>query len=121
MTLFDLLAQQRKHIEAALAYSEGTHTFDDVAAAVLTGRMQVWPNATGCIVTEIIVYPRRKVLHVFLGGGTLAEIMDMHDDVAAWARAQGCDALTMAGRRGWQKPLATAGWRVTHQCYERAI
>lgn len=119
--VFDLLSRHRPQIEAALEYSGGTHTFDDVAAGVLTGRMQIWPTEASCIVTEIIAYPRRKVLNVFLGGGSLGEIMAMHPDVEAWARAQGCDALTMSGRRGWAKPLGAHGWRALHQVYEKGL
>ena len=107
----------RPWIEAALEYSGGTHDFVDVAEGLYKGTMQLWPSKKGCIVTEIVVYPRKKVLNIFLGGGELDQILDMHQDVIQWAKAQGCKALTMTGRFGWKKPLAKHGWEATHSSY----
>jgi len=113
----DELARCRAWIEAALEYSGGTHNFDDVAEGLASGKMQLWPAPKGCIVTEIVVYPRKKVLNVFLGGGELEQIMDMHQDVITWAKSQGCEALAMTGRFGWKKPLAAHGWKAVHSSY----
>ena len=101
----------RKWIEDALEYSGGTHTFDDIAELIGKGRLQLWPAKKSCIVTEITVYPRKKVLHVFLGGGDLDEILDMHQSVVQWAKDQGCSSLTMTGRKGWVKALKDDGWK----------
>ena len=79
----------KKWIEAALEYSGGTHAFEDVADGINKGVMQLWPTPRGCIVTEIVVYPKKKVLNVFLGGGELDQILDMHNDVIQWAKVQG--------------------------------
>ena len=54
-------------IEAALEYSGGTHVYQDIVDAIGEGRMQLWLGERGCAVTEIVVFPRKKVLHVFLG------------------------------------------------------
>ena len=111
------LERCRPWIEAALEYSGGTHLFEDVEAGLLSGVMQLWPSPKGCIVTEIVVYPRKKVLNVFLGGGELDQILDMHSDVIAWSKAQGCEALMMTGRFGWKKPLEKHGWKTLHCSY----
>lgn len=113
----DELTRCRAWIEAALEYSGGTHNFDDVAEGLASGKMQLWPAPKGCIVTEIVVYPRKKVLNVFLGGGELDQILDMHENVIQWAKAQGCEALTMTGRFGWKKPLEKHGWKTLHSSY----
>ena len=74
------LERCRPWIEAALEYSGGTHEFEDVAKGIVEGRMQLWPSPRGCIVTEIVVYPKKKTLNVFLGGGELDQLLDMHSD-----------------------------------------
>ena len=117
----DELARCRAWIEAALEYSGGTHSFDDVAEALASGKMQLWPAPKGCIVTEIVVYPRKKVLNVFLGAGELDQLMDMHKDVIAWSKAQGCVAVTITGRHGWKKPLTKHGWKPLHTSYVKEI
>jgi hypothetical protein len=117
----DELTRCRAWIEAALEYSGGTHNFDDVAEGLASGKMQLWPAPKGCIVTEIVVYPRKKVLNVFLGAGELDQLMDMHKDVIAWSKAQGCVAVTITGRHGWKKPLTKHGWKPLHASYVKEI
>ena len=106
-------------IEAALEYSGGTHDLSDIVEGLSKGVLQLWPTPKGCIVTEIVVYPKKRVLNVFLGGGELEQIMDMHSDVIDWAKAQGCSALTMSGRLGWKKPLEAHGWKHQHASYAK--
>ena len=115
------LERCRPWIEAALEYSGGTHNFEDVAEGIIQGNMQLWPSPRGCIVTEIGVYPRKKVLNVFLGGGKLDQLLDMHNDVTAWAKSYGCEALTITGRFGWKKPLKAHGWKPLHASFQKEI
>ena len=110
--MVDNLIKCKEWIEAALAYSGGTHNIDDVFHAILEGRMQLWPTEKGCLVTEILVYPRKKVLHIFLAGGELGQLTDMHEHVIKWAKQQECSALTLSGRRGWSKALEKFGWKL---------
>ena len=54
-------------IEAALEYSGGTHDFIDVAEGIYKGGIcSCGLRQRGCIVTEIVVYPRKRMLNVFL-------------------------------------------------------
>lgn len=78
---------------------------------ILDGRLQLWPAPRGMAITEIIVYPKKKVLHCFLAGGDLDQIIDMIDSAIAWGKTQGCEALTLSGRMGWQKVLAKYGFK----------
>ena len=55
----------RPWIEAALEYTGGTHNWEDVVESIAKGTMQLWAAPRGCIVTEIVVYPRKKVLNIF--------------------------------------------------------
>ena len=105
------LERCRGWIEAALEYGGGTHYYEDIVKAISEGRMQLWPAKDSCLVTEITSYPRKKVLHVFLGGGDLNEILGMHQSVVQWAISQGCESLTMTGRKGWVKALQNDGWK----------
>jgi hypothetical protein len=100
----------KEWIEAALEYSGGTHTIEDVEDAIRSGRMQLWPAERACAVTEIVVYPRKTVLHVFLGGGDMDQLFDMIDDAAAWGKRQGCTSMSLSGRMGWQRAMKPLGW-----------
>lgn len=90
-------------IEQALEYAGGTHTALDVLAAIGTDHLQFWPGADSFLVTELEVYPRKKVCHIFLAGGHLDELQRMLRGIEAWAVTQGCQAVTLTGRAGWAK------------------
>ena len=113
------LSRCRGWIEDALEYCNGTHIFEDVVKAIAESRMQLWPAPRGCMVTEIVVYPRKKVLNIFLAGGELDQLLDMNEDITAWAKAQGCTGGTMIGRVGWKKVLEPMGWKLMHSCYAK--
>lgn len=97
-------------IADALAYSGGTHAPTDVIEAILKGTMQLWPGPEACAVTEIVVYPNRKVLHVFLAAGKMEGIVDMQQSAEEWGKLQGCTAMTIAGRKGWARVLKDVGY-----------
>lgn len=102
--------QIKNWIESALEYSGGTHVYQDIVDAVTEGRMQLWLSERGCAVTEIVVFPRKKVLHVFLAAGEMDQLFDMIDDATEWAKEQGCTAMTLAGRPGWQRAMKPLGF-----------
>lgn len=120
---FDMVSihNYRDQIEAALKFSNGTHLFADVVQMVTEGRAQMWVNGGSIAITEIIRYPRKRVLHCFLAGGKSAEIIEMMDSAAAWGKAYGCEAFTIAGRKGWQRVLKKHGWKPTMTVMEAAI
>ena len=112
--IFDELIRCRAWIEAALDRADGEHTFDDIAGGILTGRYVLWPLPSGCMVTEIVTYPRKRVLNVFLGGGNLDEIVAMHDIFEQFGKANGCSRMTVSGRKGWGRALLKHGWEPMH-------
>ncbi len=107
------LTEYRTQIEAALKYGGGTHTFDDVAALVETGKAQYWPGPHSVIITEISQHPQKRVLHFWLAGGNLAELERMIPGIEEWGKGEGCTAASMTGRLGWQKVtfLKRGGWK----------
>jgi hypothetical protein len=107
----NIIEHCRPWIEDALAYSGGTHTFEDVEQRILESHLQLWPAERGCAVTEIVIYPRKKVLHVFLAGGEMDQIIDMIDSAVAWSKTQGCTSMTIAGRHGWRRVLEKYGYK----------
>lgn len=100
-------------IESALERSGGTHIFADIVQAVVEGKMQFWPAPRGCAVTEIVSYPQKKVLHIFLAAGEMDQIIDMDDSAVEFAKANGCTGMSIAGRRGWAKVLKDKGYKET--------
>lgn len=110
------------HIEAALEYSQGTHTADDVLEQISTGELQLWPGQDSVVITQIITFPRKKVLHIFLAGGNQKELKEMDPYVVQWAKDQGCTALTFTGRLGWARSeMRDIGFELTHVMMSKEI
>lgn len=105
------MALRRHLISDALVYTPGTHTYDQLVAMVLSGRVVFWALKSSFMITEVHTYPNAKHFHIFLAGGNLEELVAMHEDVLPLARALDCDKLTLAGRTGWQRALQPHGWQ----------
>ena len=69
MSITEDLMRGKAWIESALKKGGNTHDFKDIVDGVMSGDFQLWMGSNGCAVTEIVVYPNKKVLHVFLAGG----------------------------------------------------
>lgn len=104
------------HIAAALGYTGGTHTLENVRQKIADGLLQFWPAANSCLITELYDAPSGlRVLHFFLGAGTLEEIKPFYRIVLDWGRSQGCSIASFTGRAGWERTFLTKedGWRPT--------
>jgi len=112
--VLDEIVRCKPWLEAALERSNGTHTLADVVQSVAEGKMQFWPAPRGCAVTEIVSYPGKKVLHIFLAGGDLDQIVDMDSSAVEFAKMNGCTGVTIAGRKGWARVLKDKGYQETY-------
>jgi len=110
-TINDELERCKDWIESALEYSGGTHNWSDIVEGIHNLRYQFWPAEKGCAVTEIIVFPQKKIFHVFLAGGEMEQIVDMNDSAVQFAKSQGCSGMSIAGRKGWSRVLKDKGWK----------
>lgn len=106
-------SRYRRQIEAALKYTHGSHTFDDVCELVAQGKLQFWPGPHSVIMTEILQFPRYRAVNFFLAGGVMEELMAMEPRVLDWAKTQGCTRAVLSGRKGWERSFLTrTGWEV---------
>lgn len=100
-----------KWLQDALDYAGNSHALSDVKQGIQEGRFTFWPAPDGAIVTEIIEYPAFRVLHAWLVGGELAQIVDMIPSLDAFGRSLGCSKLTGCGRQGWVRALKEHGFK----------
>lgn len=97
-------------IEAALEYTHGTHTIEDVELGIEQARFQFWPGQKSAAVTEVVEYPRAKALNIWLCGGDVEELLEMVPSWESFAKYLECDRLAGGGRVGWNKFLKSHGW-----------
>lgn len=114
--LLDLLPREEwercKHwIEAALAHDGGFYAIEDVEQCISEGTAHFWPGKRSAAVTQWWFFPRHKVFNMWLAGGNLGELVkDMFPVAAAWAIENGATAMSIAGRRGWERVFAPLGF-----------
>ena len=98
-------------LQAAIDKGWNTHTLDDVRRMVAEGKAHLWPAARGAMVTEVVNFPQRRVMNIFLAGGELDQLLDMEADATRWCKTWGATGAMLHGRKGWEKVLAERGYR----------
>jgi hypothetical protein len=110
-----IVPQCKHHIQRALDFA-GSHTVADVCADLREGKAQLWvagdgDTIDGIVVTTITQYPQRKECFIWLLAGERGSayswmtINDMLGEIEAWAKALGCDLVSLEGRSGWERVL----------------
>src|SRR5690606_38437080 len=114
-------------VQRACVRSDGRYEADDVLRALQAREMQLWialarPGlAIACVcVTEIVDYPReRRCGLVFCAGVQPERWLGCLGGIECWARQQGCAALELQGRPGWERLLGD--WTKTHVVLRKRI
>lgn len=91
---------------------DGFFSPDDIKRLCADKSMQLWigrddDSAELAIVTQILIYPRKKVLTWVIVSGKNRRIAAQwwmaKDVIENYARENGCDAIMGYGRRGWKR------------------
>jgi hypothetical protein len=99
-----------ERIKKALAI-DGTHTWEDVREMLVIGAAQIFWNEHGCWITQMAVFPRKRVLNVWIVAGELPEVMELQKQVERYALTMSCDAITVTSARfGWKHIAKEHGW-----------
>lgn len=102
--LFEDWAKAKDWLAKAIEETKGTHTIDDVCLMVGGGHFKLWVGDKCAALTEFTRVPRMKMLNVFAVGGDLEELRVMEiEQLIPYAKENGCDRITGAGRKGWAR------------------
>lgn len=89
----------------------GLNRFADIERDVLDGCALLWLASNGetieaAAVTQLRQTEQRKVcILVACGGSDMKRWLALLDGIEVYAKAEGCDAMRIYGRRGWQRML----------------
>ncbi len=101
---FDIAWEEHlQYLEPSVAVLHGTHTPEDLKLLVENGSLQCWFGAKSILLTEIINYPQKRALNLFLSGGNLDELLVIKESVEKFAKDRGCQLIFGVGRKGWEK------------------
>lgn len=117
------------HAEPLLAktleYCDGRYETIDIYKFLKDRDMQLWVSynddkkmAVACV-TEIIQYPRKKVMNiVFLAGIESETWLHCCENLKAFALSHGCQSVYGYGRKGWEKVSKPLGFKPIHTIYK---
>lgn len=97
----------------ALKRSQDDQTIDDVKRAVERSEAQLWVTDRTAVVTVVSA----PDIHVWLYGGSLADMPVLFDSAKAWALKIGLKYMTVGrARRGWERVLIPLGFEKGSDC-----
>jgi hypothetical protein len=114
------LRRVRPFLEAALEHQSDIH-IAGVENDLMFRDAQLWVGQRSAAVTCVEAWPLRRCFHIFLAGGDLQELLGILDGAMPWARAMGCTAVTVRGRKGWARALESRGYGVTGIALEKEL
>jgi len=97
-------------IQRALKY-ENTHSLYDVLNDLRAGKAQLWVAGYGNTIDGICVtcinnYPNTTICLIWLCAGIGREkYTRLIGNIEQWAKAQGCESISLEGRPGWERVL----------------
>ena len=114
-----------RYLEKAAEYTYGRYTAADIYEAIKDGDNVLWiafdkDNIKGAVVTNMLTYPKKKVLCMqFCGGDDLKLWKEpMLDILKRFAKDVGCEGIESTGRPGWAKIFQNDGYKATWVTYE---
>ena len=100
------------HLKRAIDANPGGYDINGIYDALADSTMQLWAVYEGkeliaALATEIVDHPHARVCIFRLAGGSEIDawIGPVEQAVGGWAKRMGCKALSLTGRRGWEKAL----------------
>jgi hypothetical protein len=97
-------------IAEALLKAGDLLTVDDLRTLALAGRVQWWGDERAAVATELLTYPRRRILNLFMAAGELGEILALQKDLDDFAQSNGCSHMAAHGRPSWGLVGKRLGW-----------
>lgn len=117
----------RALIEDACLTNRGKYDAEDIRAGLLSGDDQLWiwrtPTAFAVGVTRISNYPKQRIcaIRIVTGSNAAEWQQETLETIERWARAQGCHAMELCARPGWERRLRDRGYDKTHVYLEKAL
>lgn len=118
----------RDFIAAATKYTNGRYEPEDVLDLLFFHDHQLWiaidgDDIIGCIVTNVVQYPRKKVLSCpFVTGEDFKRWKyPMLRLLGKWASDNECEVLESSARMGWARTFKDDGYTAMWQSFELPV
>jgi hypothetical protein len=106
-----------RKLQRALDYQGGLYALNDILERIADGTMQSWVHENSWAVTQISIYPRRRLLEIVAAVGDLGDCRILHGQILKFANEMNVDLVAAYGRRGWARDAERNGWRIKTVSY----
>ena len=106
-----------RKLQKALDRQGGLYTLTDILERCADGRMQSWVHNNSWAVTQISVYPRRRLLDIVAVVGDLGDCRILNAKLVKFANEMNVDLIASYGRRGWVRLGQSLGWKIKSESY----
>lgn len=106
-----------RKLERCLAVQGGLYSLADILERIADGRMQSWVENNSWAITQISIYPAKRLLEIVAAIGDLKDCRILHGRVLAFAKAMDVDLVAAYGRRGWARDAERHGWKIKTTSY----
>ena len=106
-----------RKLQRALDRQGGLYALSDILEQIADGRMQSWVHNNSWAVTQISIYPRRRLLDIVAVVGDLGDCRILHAKLVKFANEMDVDLIASYGRRGWARLGQSLGWKVLSESY----
>jgi hypothetical protein len=116
-------------IEKAIMYGGGVTIFPrDVYDGLMNRNMKLWlavsdegtPHA--CCVTQMVTYPRMRLLHILVVAGRehgMQNWIHFVTEIEKFARTLDCEGMEFGGRGGWTRTMIEYGFEPVYTLHRR--
>lgn len=114
-------AKLLKKMNRLLKVMGGVYELEDIIDNVKSGKMQGHTEGNSWAVTQVIDFPRARVLQVVAVVGDMDAVDVLDGKVQEYARLVGATRIRTFGRNGWKHKAAERGWKQTQAIFVKEI
>lgn len=108
-------------LKRALKAGGDTHTVDDILQEIIEGKKQSFAHGSTWAITQVLDFPRKRVLELFMVVGKGCELHLLEDQIIAYAKSINADFIRTYGRVGWRRRAKEMGWKHTHSVFIKEL
>lgn len=109
-------------LKDGLEHADGKYGLGDIKELISAELLILWvvyneekEKAVGCVLTEVLKYPKVQALSIFLlAGNDFTEMLTVFDDLKEYAKGVGCNRIEFYGRPGWENTLKPLSFEKIH-------
>lgn len=110
-----------RRFEEGLRRGGGLYTPQDIIDACRDGEMQMWTHEDSFAVTQIVNFPRKRILNVVLVVGHMKDLDSIWPNVLQFAQDVAVDFVRAVGRPGWINVIPRWGFHPISSVWVREI